>query len=75
MCTLKVIIRKNEAFSKALFALDDCEHALMLFHRVKRWTNGFNKDALIGIQQCIEAINNAVSNIQVERFEFYFILS
>ena len=48
-----------------MFALGDWEHALMFFHRVKRMTGGTDREANMGIQRCLEAINNAVNEIQL----------
>ena len=49
---------------KAMFATGDWEHALVIFHRVKRQTNGANKNAERGIQRCLEAINNSLDQIK-----------
>ena len=49
---------------QAMYALGDWEHALMYFHRVKRMTGGTDREANMGIQRCLEAINNAVNKIQ-----------
>ena len=48
-----------------MYALGDWEHALMFFHRVKRMTGGTDREANMGIQRCLEAINNAVNEIQL----------
>ena len=50
---------------QAMYALGDWEHALMYFHRVKRMTGGTDREANMGIQRCLEAINNAVNKIQL----------
>ena len=47
-----------------MFASGDWEHALVIFHRVKRQTNGTNKNADRGIQRCLEAINKSLVKIQ-----------
>merc|ERR1712110_1082387 len=48
----------------AMFAAGDWEHALVIFHRVKRQTNGANKNAERGIQRCLEAINHSLDQIK-----------
>ena len=47
-----------------MFASGDWEHALVIFHRVKRQANGANKNAERGIQRCLEAINKSLDQIQ-----------
>lgn len=47
-----------------MFASGGWEHALVIFHRVKRQTNGANKNADRGIQRCLEAINKSLDQIQ-----------
>ena len=55
-----------------MFAAGDWEHALVIFHRVKRQTNGANKNAEMGIQRCLEAINHSLDQIKQSQVFFYF---
>ena len=55
-----------------MFATGDWEHSLVIFHRVKRQTNGANKKAERGIQRCLEAINHSLDQIKQSKV---FVLS
>ena len=55
-----------------MFANGDWEHALVIFHRVKRQTNGANNKAERGIQRCLEAINQSLDQIKQSKV---FVLS
>ena len=52
--------------ANAMYAKGDLEHALMFFYRVKKLTSGRDRKANMGIQQCLDSINNAVAKINIK---------
>ena len=52
--------------ANALYAGGNLEHALMFFYRVKKITEGRDRKANMGIQRCLDSINNAVAVIKVK---------
>ena len=52
---------------QAMFSMGEWEHALVYFHRVERLSRGTSRSAGIGVQRCLEAINKAVSQIQLQQ--------
>ena len=52
--------------ANAMYAKGDLEHALMFFYRVKKLTSGRDRKANMGIQRCLDSINNAVAEINIK---------
>ena len=52
---------------QAMFSMGEWEHALVYFHRVERLSRGTSRSAGIGVQRCLEAINKAVTQIQLQQ--------